>query len=233
MSRIRTAGTIFAAVFVVALYVIPMASADSFQAIYQDYSKTGKIDACKYTAKQLQDARKQVPGDIAQYAPDFPDALDAAAQQRASGGCSKSSKTTTTAAAGTTGGDGTTTPGLGTTTTPPVGATGATGPTGVVAPGGSTPQPAASATPTPAATLPDATLASSTKQTGDGKTPIPLVLLALLGGLALIGGSFAGAMRWWAFDPPWLARTRHSVAEAGWRASAAWAEFTDWIRFGR
>ena len=39
--------------------------------------------------------------------------------------------------------------------------------------------------------------------------------------------------RWWAWEPPWLVRWRHATAEAGWRASAAWAEFTDWLRLGR
>jgi hypothetical protein len=39
--------------------------------------------------------------------------------------------------------------------------------------------------------------------------------------------------RWWAWEPHWLVRWRHATAEAGWRASAAWAEFTDWLRLGR
>ena len=35
------------------------------------------------------------------------------------------------------------------------------------------------------------------------------------------------------FDPPWLARWRHAAEEAGLRTSAAWSEFTDWVRLGR
>jgi hypothetical protein len=35
------------------------------------------------------------------------------------------------------------------------------------------------------------------------------------------------------FNPPWLQRWRHASHEAGWRASAAWSEFTDWVRLGR
>jgi hypothetical protein len=45
---------------------------------------------------------------------------------------------------------------------------------------------------------------------------------------ALIGGA-----RWWAFEPAWLPRWRHATGEAGWRAGAAWSEFTDWLRLGR
>jgi hypothetical protein len=30
-----------------------------------------------------------------------------------------------------------------------------------------------------------------------------------------------------------MQRSRHATAEAGWRTSAAWAEFTDWLRLGR
>jgi hypothetical protein len=42
-----------------------------------------------------------------------------------------------------------------------------------------------------------------------------------------------GVAQWWAWEPRWLVRWRHAMGEAGWRASAAWAEFTDWLRLGR
>jgi hypothetical protein len=38
--------------------------------------------------------------------------------------------------------------------------------------------------------------------------------------------------RFGAFEPHWLLSARHSLAEAGFRASATWAEFTDWIKLG-
>jgi len=60
-----------------------------------------------------------------------------------------------------------------------------------------------------------------------------LLLLALLGGVLLLGLLAWAAVRWWAWEPRWLVRSRHASAEAGWRASAAWAEFTDWVRLGR
>jgi hypothetical protein len=58
-------------------------------------------------------------------------------------------------------------------------------------------------------------------------------------GLVVLGALVVGLLalwlvaRWWAWEPRWLVRWRHATAEAGWRASAAWAEFTDWLRLGR
>jgi hypothetical protein len=34
-------------------------------------------------------------------------------------------------------------------------------------------------------------------------------------------------------DPPWLAQTRHALAEARYRAAGVLAEFGDWLRLGR
>ena len=35
-----------------------------------------------------------------------------------------------------------------------------------------------------------------------------------------------------AFEPRWVLSMRHAIAEAGFRASATWAEFVDWLRLG-
>jgi O-antigen/teichoic acid export membrane protein len=35
------------------------------------------------------------------------------------------------------------------------------------------------------------------------------------------------------FEPRWTLSLRHALAEAGFRASATWAEFRDWARLGR
>jgi hypothetical protein len=61
----------------------------------------------------------------------------------------------------------------------------------------------------------------------------PLILLALVGALLLLAAALWGAARWWAWEPTWWTRSRHATAEAGWRTSAAWAEFRDWLRLGR
>ena len=36
-----------------------------------------------------------------------------------------------------------------------------------------------------------------------------------------------------AYEPHWMLSLRHAMAEAGFRASATWAEFSDWARLGR
>jgi hypothetical protein len=53
-----------------------------------------------------------------------------------------------------------------------------------------------------------------------------LSLLALVA-LAVVVASVLG------LDPPWLAQTRHSLAEARYRAGGVLAEFGDWLRLGR
>jgi hypothetical protein len=60
-----------------------------------------------------------------------------------------------------------------------------------------------------------------------------LVLLGLVGVALLVTGVVWGMARWSAWEPRWLLRWRHATAEAGWRTSAAWAEFRDWVRLGR
>lgn len=57
--------------------------------------------------------------------------------------------------------------------------------------------------------------------------------LIVAGAVLIVALALLGLARWWAWEPHWLARWRHATAEAGWRASAAWAEFTDWLRLGR
>jgi hypothetical protein len=42
-----------------------------------------------------------------------------------------------------------------------------------------------------------------------------------------------GVARVLTFEPHWTLSLRHALAEAGFRASATWAEFSDWARLGR
>jgi hypothetical protein len=58
-------------------------------------------------------------------------------------------------------------------------------------------------------------------------------VLVLAGAIVLALLVAWAVARWWAWEPRWLVRWRHAMGEAGWRASAAWAEFTDWLRLGR
>jgi hypothetical protein len=59
-----------------------------------------------------------------------------------------------------------------------------------------------------------------------------LVAAALAALLIVVCLAWAAA-RWWAYEPRWTVALRHSLAEAGWRLSASWAEFSDWVRLGR
>jgi hypothetical protein len=84
-------------------------------------------------------------------------------------------------------------------------------------------------TATPAAATPATTTAPTTSGNGRGLR----LILVVLGAIVLAALALWAFARWWAWEPPWAARWRHATAEAGWRASAAWAEFTDWLRLGR
>jgi ABC-type uncharacterized transport system permease subunit len=64
--------------------------------------------------------------------------------------------------------------------------------------------------------------------------PVAVALaLAILAGLLALGGMLFGLFRWRAWEPDWAHRMRHATGEAGWRAASTWAEFTDFVRFGR
>jgi hypothetical protein len=208
-----------------ALAAAPAAHADAFDRIFGDYQRDGRIDPCRYSEDELRDAKGQVPNDIEAYAPDFPDALAAAAEQRAGGGCPKRPGSSGGAAGAAGAGGGAAPPGA----APPA------------APGAPPDAPGAAGTPAPepelkpAAPVADDAIAQAAASSGDSEagTPAALLLLAILGALLALGGALYALARWSAWDPAWARGTRHAVGEAGWRASATWAEFADWVRIGR
>jgi cobalamin biosynthesis Mg chelatase CobN len=139
-----------------------------------------------------------------------------------------------------------------TTYVPPGAATtpGAATAPGVTATPGATPTtPGAATTPgtataptvsTPATTAPAGTSPQSATGVVKGKrttsngglsaATIAIVALAALLVLACVAWALA---RGRAFEPHWLLSLRHAMAEAGFRASATWSEFADWVRLGR
>jgi hypothetical protein len=221
------------------LAAAPAAHADAFSDVFKAYKSTGTINPCTFTPAQLAKAKSQIPNDFAQYAPDFKDAIDAAGKARASGACKK----TPGKNAGGTSPAGSATP----TGTPPAGgagapAPGASGTTPAPAPGptptpaaavSTTPQPPPSVVPAPAVSDNAVLAAAGDGQDNGGGLPAPLVGLGVVALLAALAAGLVGLLRWAAVDPLWLQRSRHATAEAGWRTSAAWAEFTDWLRLGR
>jgi cobalamin biosynthesis Mg chelatase CobN len=200
------------------------AQANAFDDALKEYQKTGAVDGCKHTAAELAQAKAQTPKTIAQTAPGFPAQLAVAAAKRAKG-CSKQEEkatSTATAAAGattgaTTGATGTGTTGTAATTQPPA--------TTTIAPD-ATPTTAPAPAPAPAAAT--QTAPQSTSSHNGAR-----LALIVLGALLVMLLALWALARWWAWEPHWLVRWRHATAEAGWRASAAWAEFTDWLRLGR
>ena len=196
----------------------PAAHADAFDRVFRDYQSSGRIDPCKHSEADLEAARGDVPNDIEAYAPDFPNAVDAAIEARAGGACDEDS------APPADGSGGAAAPG--TTTTP--GATPEATPGATVTP---SPTPAA----TPAESVTDQAIAKSAQaeRTSGAGTPAPVVALGLLGALLLLGGLAYGIGHWLAIDPRWAQRMRFAVAEAGWRTGNTWSEFADWVRFGR
>lgn len=208
--------------------VVPSAHAAGFDTIFKDFKADGQINPCKYSAAELQKAKKQVPPDIEQYAPDFPDALQAAIEARAKGQCDKKAAAVVPAAASTP------------AATPPAAAPPAAG---AAAPAAATTAaaPAQPPAPTPAAGAPagaptDSAIVNAAKTSGNGgggSTPAPLVGLAALLAMALVAGLLWALARFGPWEPTWALRLRHATGEAGWRAGATWADFTDWLRLGR
>jgi hypothetical protein len=120
---------------------------------------------------------------------------------------------------------GTTVPGgatVSTATTPPVAGVRATG-----AGAGGTPT-------APAATTTAQTSNAKAKaDKGDRPLSTGAIVIAALAALLVLGCVVWALARSSAFEPHWLLALRHSMAEAGFRASATWSEFADWARLGR
>jgi cobalamin biosynthesis Mg chelatase CobN len=193
------------------------AHANAFDDALKEYQSTGKVDGCKHTAEELAQAKAQMPKTITETAPGFPAQLAAATEKRAKGCSKQEEKATSTATAAAPAATTTTTTAPAATTTAP----------------GATQPPAATTTAPPATQPPAAAPAPTTAaQTASSHKGARLALLVAAALVLMLLALWAFA-RWWAWEPHWLVRWRHATAEAGWRASAAWSEFTDWLRLGR
>jgi hypothetical protein len=58
------------------------------------------------------------------------------------------------------------------------------------------------------------------------------IAIAAVGAVIVLACLAWALARTLAFEPRWTLSLRHAVAEAGFRASATWAEFSDWARLG-
>ncbi|HEY2536681.1 MAG TPA: hypothetical protein VGI24_06835 [Solirubrobacteraceae bacterium] len=68
---------------------------------------------------------------------------------------------------------------------------------------------------------------------GSGHVSTEAIVLAAIAALLLLACAAWAFARSRAYEPHWLVSLRHAMAEAGFRTSATWAEFTDWARLGR
>jgi hypothetical protein len=149
-----------------------------------------------------------------------------------------------------TGASGTSASGLGSTTRNSgavVGGTGAPGAaagTGAGAAAGTgTPTityapPATSQPGTPAKAVPSSTTSTSATarhapRRASSSTSAAAIALAIIALLLALAAAAWGIARSQAYEPRWTVSLRHAMAEAGFRASSTWSEFTDWVRLGR
>jgi hypothetical protein len=58
------------------------------------------------------------------------------------------------------------------------------------------------------------------------------IVVAAIAVLLAVGCAVWALARIEAFEPRWTLSLRHAIAEAGFRASAIWAELSDWARLG-
>jgi hypothetical protein len=83
-----------------------------------------------------------------------------------------------------------------------------------------------------AARLPLA-LAAAPAHAGSGGGPShPAIAIAVVAAIVVLAILAWGIARMSAYEPRWMLSMRHSLAEARFRASATWAEFSDWARLG-
>jgi hypothetical protein len=105
----------------------------------------------------------------------------------------------------------------------------------------SNPLPGAAAKGLPTATGPRTALKSTSivptrtraRSKPASKLSTAAIAVAAVAALLALGCAAWGLARRRAFEPHWLLSLRHSMAEAGFRMSATWAEFADWARLGR
>lgn len=100
--------------------------------------------------------------------------------------------------------------------------------TATPAPSTTTPTPGGSASAVKAVAVRPATPSHRGHHTSTAA--ILVAVLAAVVALACVGWAIARLL---AYEPRWSLSLRHALAEAGFRMSATWAEFSDWARPGR
>lgn len=219
---------LFLVALVLSLVLAAPASADLFTDVVNDYLEDSRLDVCDYTQDQLKKIKDAVPVDQNAYTPEFIAAVDDAIARRAEGACDKSRTATPTATPAAPASPAAAAP------PPPGGDAVAAASATPGQPSAAQPPPTPGADPAPAPGVATDAIALAARTTDSGgEAPLPVLALAVLVGLLALGGLLTGLVRWRAWEPAWAQRVRHATGEAGWRASSTWAEFTDFVRFGR
>ncbi len=93
----------------------------------------------------------------------------------------------------------------------------------------------AATTPAPATSVPatGARQGAPKASAGSSELSTPAAIAAALAALLALGCAVWGIARLQAYEPRWTLSLRHTLAEAGFRVSATWAELSDWARLGR
>jgi hypothetical protein len=191
----------------------------AFDQVFKNFEQNGgAINPCTLSDATLNAALHQIPNDLQQYAPDIQRAIRQALAARAGGACNHVTQAAPV-----------TPPAITTTTiTPPPAGGLAPKPTYRVqvppAPPGSVKQTTDTGTVYPAETV--------GAHTSSGPPAMLVILGALALALALLASTLFGA-RALGLEPRWTLGLRHAFAEAGYRTAGVWAEFADWVRFGR
>jgi hypothetical protein len=225
----------------------PADASKEVKAIYTDYRRDGRIEACDHASEDLQEALDTIEPDFDRDFPDFREALEAGIRTHDRNRCEDDDAEPTPTATATpddsTTSQPTPTPDDGTLPDPDTGGTddggalppedgtlppddgGALPEDGTLPQEGAIPPPAATPTPLPSTTpTPSPTPAIVTRSGVDGLLiPGIMIGVALLGAAALAFSAIRGG------NP----RVQHAWSEALYRARGTWADFSDWLRMGR
>jgi hypothetical protein len=204
-----------AALALVAALLVPAAAAHAdaaYEKVATAFAETGgHLDPCQFTQAELQAGLDGIPPEIEDVVPDLRKALRDGIDAHAHGACEGRAPGSTTNPDDAVSSDA----------VPPVTTTPEAPPTSTVP-----------AQPAPTGTTAQPESAPTSGVRHDDRTALVVALIAL-GALALLALATWGWARMRGWDSTWGARVRHAWGEAGYRVSATWSEFGDWLRLGR
>jgi hypothetical protein len=192
------------------------ASQATFTAVLAQYNALHTIPPCRYSLAQLRRVRHEAKSHPREATLPFKQAIRREITSQKQGACASKGAGGATA---TTPAPTVTTPAQ---TTPAQPAPATTTP--VTPPAATAPAPQAA--PAPAAT----TTLHERRANGTKALLLGIAVLAAVLALGLLAWAIT---RWGAWEPAWALGARHAIGEAGYRVTATWAEFADWLRLGR